>query len=116
MLRAAEDADDGRGLHEEVVEMLPCFLCLTSTLHELLAETRNLQLCLDAGEQLASREGLDEIVIGPGTQSLDGGLLTSSCREQDDRNRAGTSIGTQGCQQGKPIKARHHHIGENQVR
>ena len=45
------------------------------------------QVRVDAGEQLARRERLDQVVVGAGLEALDARLLAGARREQDHRER-----------------------------
>ncbi len=45
-----------------------------------VAQPRDLEVGVDAGEQLGARERLDEVVVGAGVEALDGRLLARRAR------------------------------------
>ena len=61
----------------------------------LAAEPGQLQLRGDAGQQLAGAERLGQVVVGPGLQALDAGLLAGPGREQDHRQVPRPGVGPQ---------------------
>ena len=75
-----------------------------------------MQVCIDAGDQLAGAERLRKIVIGACFEALNLRFLASTRREQDDRHIAKSTIGADRLKQAESVEPRHHHIGEDEVR
>ena len=68
-----------------------------------VAEPRHLEVRLDAGQQLAGAERLDQVVVGAGLHALDPALLAGAGRQQDDRHaRACVGVGAQRASRPKP--------------
>ena len=82
----------------------------------LAPQSRQLQLRGHAGEQLARAEGLDQIFIGAGLQTLDAGLLARTRRQQNHRHRARSLVAADGGQQSEAVQGWHHHVREDQIR
>ena len=72
-------------------------------------------LRLDARDQFARGERLDQIVVRAGLQPLDAGFLPGARRHQDHRNRLCPLVGPQAAQQLEPVDLRHHDVGDDHV-
>ena len=72
-------------------------------------------LRLDARDQLARGERLDEIVVRAGLQPLDARLFAGTRRQQDHRHRLRPLVGAQALQQLEPVELRHHDVGDDHV-
>ena len=68
---------------------------------------------LDAGQQLAGRERLDDVVVGPHLQAADAVVLAAAGREDDDRQRRPRAphLG----QHFQPVAPRQHQIEQHQI-
>ena len=86
-----------------VVEALQCFLALFQGRFGFLASAPHGQMRADAREQLACREGLDEVVVGPAGQALYAALFARSCRQKDNRNGTRTGILAKRLTSSKPL-------------
>ena len=73
------------------------------------------QLRLDAREEIARRERLDEIVVGRRRETFDPGLLAGARRQHDDRDGLQIGVGAQLPQQPEAIELRHHDVGHDHV-
>ena len=100
----------------DVRELRLRFAVSPLTFAGLAPEPRQLQVCIDAGDQLAGAERLQKIVIGACFESLNLRFLASTRREQDDRYIAKSIICTDRSNEAEPVEPRHHHIGEDEVR
>ncbi len=70
---------------------------------------------VNAREQLAPAERLDQIIVGAGAPALDARFLTGAGRQQEDRHRPERGVGADLAQQTKAVERRHHHVRENQI-
>ena len=78
-------------------------------------DPRQLQHRADAGAQLAAAERLGQVVVGPGLQAGDAGILAGAGRDQDHGDAAQRGVGADRAQQLEAVEPRHHHVGEQQV-
>ena len=74
------------------------------------------RLDVDARQQLARAERLDQVVVGSGIEPFDPRLLAGARREQDHRDVAGRGVGAQLAQEPEAVEPRHHDVGEDEVR
>ena len=77
---------------------------------------RQFEIGTDPGKQLARREWLDEIVVGPGLQALDARIRSRAGREHDDGHRPQGRVPPDLARERDPVEERHHHVGEQKVR
>ena len=82
----------------------------------LLAQPRERQRAGDPRDQLARGERLDQVVVGAGVDALDGGLLARARGQHDHRDRARALVRAQRREQPETVQARHHHVGQHEVR
>ncbi len=92
------------------------FPALRELLLGLATQLRQFEIGLDPREQLARRERLDEVVVGPGLETLDARLRPCPGREHDDRNRLQGRVPPDLTRERDPIEKRHHYVGEQKVR
>ena len=69
----------------------------------------------DAGQQLAGRERLDQVVVGAGLQPLDGRVVARAGREHDHRDVHRGRVLAHGGEQAEAVEHRHHHVGQHEV-
>ena len=102
----------GGGLCQRAVPAL----ALAQGFTRLGADLGQVEARRHAGQQLARREGLDQVVVGAGLEPLDARLLAGARRQHDDRD-ARACAGRRAAPRSspKPSRSRHHHVGEHQV-
>jgi hypothetical protein len=71
---------------------------------------------LDAREELARGERLDEVVVGARLEPGDLVGLAAAAGEEDDRHRDRAPLGAQLPREGKPGRVREHPVEEDQLR
>ena len=75
-----------------------------------------LELGLDARDQLARRERLDQVVVGARVQPFDARLVAGARRQHDrPERRQCASVRAQRAQQLEAVQPGHHHVGQDQV-
>ncbi len=111
-LRAAQDGDRRRSLHEQREQPRPLQLGLAP---RGLPRSADIDRRVDPGDELPRREGFDEVVVGAGSQALEAGLFAGARREHDHRNRLGRGRLPDLLEQAKAVEPRHHHVGEDQA-
>ena len=70
---------------------------------------------VDACPQLAGRERGDEVVVGAGAQTLDGGLRPGAGRHEHHRHQGGARVAAQRGQQVQAAQPRQGDVGEHEV-
>src|SRR3712207_5984663 len=80
------------------------------------ARPRELELATDARDHLAGRERLDDVVVRPGEQPLDRGLLAGACGDEHDGHGAQCRVVAELAQEREPVEAGHHHVGQHEIR
>ena len=83
---------------------------------ERVAQAGDLEVGVDAGEQLGAGERLDEVVVGPGFEALDRRLLARARRQHDHRQPLRARVLAQAGQQLEAVDVGHHHVGQDEVR
>jgi hypothetical protein len=81
-----------------------------------LAGPGHLEVDAHPGDELAGRERLHEVVVGPGVETLDRGLFAGAGGQHDDRDARGRRVLAQCLEQPEAVEARHHHVGQHEVR
>ena len=77
----------------------------------------HLELRLDARDQLARRERLDQVVVRARVQPFDARLVAGARRQHDDRDRRQLRRSAADApHQLEAVQRRHHHVGQDQVR
>ena len=108
MIRSAKDRDaHGRVLEDNRQPQCVGFLDRS--------HLRAHYLRLDARDQFARGERLDEIVVRSGLQPLDARLFAGTRRQQNHRYGLRPLVGTQALQQLEPVEPRHHDVGDDHV-
>ena len=103
--------------HRGVVGHRPeTLLALAQGLCDLPTDPRNGQGAIHPGQQLARREGLDQVVVGAPRQAFDASLLSSPGRQGDHGQVAQAVFVAHTADQAEAIQARHHHVGQQQIR
>ncbi len=80
-----------------------------------LAQLGEIEVGPHAGDQLARGERLEQVVVGPGGEALDRGLLPGARGEQDHRQLRRAGVRAQLGQQPEAVELGHHRVGEDQV-
>lgn len=108
-------------LHPLVGEAaLSLHLLAESRLRGLLADDprshpRELQVRADAGEQLAGREGLHQVIVGAGLQPLARRLVPCPSGQEDDRDVLRRLVRAERAEQLEAGQPRHHDVAQDEV-
>ncbi len=81
----------------------------------VVAQPREFDVGAHAREQFGSGERFDEVVVGAGLQTFDGGFLAGAGRQQQHRHGGGAGIGAQRRHQGESVQPGHHHVADHEV-
>ena len=82
----------------------------------LAPKPRHLEIGVDAGDQFPRGEGLRQIVVGAGVEAFHARLLAGPRRQHDHGQVAQRRVGSQLAQQAEAVEARHHDVGQHEVR
>jgi hypothetical protein len=111
------DLDDGPGVRVEDVEGVLQRVDQRAPPGRLVvAQPGQLQVGPHARQQVVRGERLGQVVVGAGLQPLDRGPFPRPRRQQHHRHRCGGRVGPQGGEQPEPVEARHHHVGQDEIR